>query len=290
MRAIAWTETFVESRALPLPSESLEARVAWGVASASVVLAIVALLPTLPLRAAAAAVGSAAALAVAPVYLRRASAFSAALATVGAAFWSIATVVLLSGLPWETGISWSQAGGVGRPTAWLFASTTLCFGVGVLSTGRLLVREGYRRGDLNERAYLPASALPVLSFAGFLVVALCPVGGAPVLAAAHNVASWAALGSFWFGIVGSVWLRGLSPALRSYSAVAAVLVFGTWLPNGLRFMRLIEARPISMLAMELVVFPLCFAWFCWLAWEWSAEDGIGLPIGEAREQLPPVRP
>jgi hypothetical protein len=86
------------------------------------------------------------------------------------------------------------------------------------------------------------------------------------------------VGSFWFGMVGSLWLRSLSRALRYYSAVAAVFVLGTWLPNGLRFLRLIDARPISMLVMELVVFPLCLVWFCWLAWEWSAEDAAAHSI------------
>ncbi len=243
----------------------------WGAGSLSVVLAAVALLPTLPLRAIAAVGGGVVALALAPVYLRKASAFSAALVTVGAAFLSIAAVVWLSGLPWETGISWSQAGGVGRPTAWLFSTTSLCFGTGVLAAGRLIAREGSRCGDLLGRAYVAASLLPVFSFVGFVVLALCPVGGARVLSVAHNVASWAALGAFWLGMVAAPWLRGLSPALRGYSAVAAALVFGTWLPNGLRFVGLIEARPISMLVMELVVFPLCAVWFCWIAAEWSAK-------------------
>jgi hypothetical protein len=234
-----------------------------------VTLALVALLPLLALRALAVAGGFSLAVTLAPTYLRRATPFSAAIVTVGAACSSTAVVIRLSGLPWATGISWSQAGGVGRPTALLFTTTSLCFGTGVLAAGRLILREGHRRGALRRRGYLLASTLPVTSFVGFLVVALCPVGGAPVLAAAHNIASWAALGSFWLGMVASPFLRGLSRALRYYSSAAAVLVFGTWLPNGLRFMGLIEARPISMLAMELVVFPLCFVWFCWLAWEWS---------------------
>ena len=257
-------------RTLPLPSESLEARAGWFAGWLSVTLAVIALLPTLPLRVVGAVAGAAASVALARPYLRRASAFSAALVTVGAAVVSTGTVIGLSGLPWRTGVSWSQAGGVGRPTAWLFAATSLCLGTGVLATGRLVIREGYRRGDLTERAYRFASLLPALSFAGFAVVALAPVGGAPILAAAHNIASWAALGSFWFGMIASARLRTLSRALRVFSAIATLLVFGTWLPNGLRFMRLITARPISMLAMELVVFPLCFIWFCWLAGEWSA--------------------
>lgn len=267
--------TGAERQASHLPTGSLEVRIAWYAGSLSVVLAVAALLPALPLRALAVVVGGAAALALAPLYLRRATVFSAALVTVGAALWSTATVIGLSGLPWRTGISWSRAGGVGQPSAWLFTTTCLCFGAGVLATGRLLVTEGRRRGDLNGHATWFASLLPVLSFAGFLVVALCPVGGAPILAAAHNIASWAALGSFFFGMVASLWVRGLSRALRYYSGVAAVLVFGTWLPNGLRFMRLITARPISMLVMEMVVFPLCLSWFCWLAWEWSTADGAG---------------
>lgn len=257
------------SRHLPGGLSPIEARTVWYAACLSVTLALVALLPSAPLRILACAAGGVLAATLSPIFLRRGTPFSAAVATVVAAACSTATVIWLSGLPWETGISWSQAGGIGRPTAWLFTSTSLCFGIGVLATGRLIVREGYRRGDLTSRGYLVASTLPALSFMGFVVVALCPVGGAPVLAAAHNVASWAALGSFWFGMVASAWLRGLSRTLRCYSAVAAVIVFGTWLPNGLRFMRLTEARPISMLVMELVVFPLCFVWFCWLAREWS---------------------
>ena len=261
----------MEPRGLPLASESWEARAAWYAAWLSVTLAAVALLPATPLRALAAVAGAVATIALAPRFLRRVTPFSASLVTVGSALVSVGTVIWLSGLPWKTGISWSQAGGVGRPTAWLFTTTALCFGTGVLATGRLMLREGRRRGDLGQRAYRLASLLPVISFAGFVVLALCPVGGDPVLAAAHNLASWAALGSFWAGMIASLWLRGVSRSLRTFSAVAAVVVFGTWLPNGLRFMRLYEGRPISMLVMEVVVFPLCFAWFCWLAWEWRGE-------------------
>ncbi len=244
---------------------------AWYAAWSSIVLAAVALLGSFAPRALAIAGGAGVAVALAPRYLRRATPFSASLLTVAAACCSTATVIWLSGLPWETGISWSQAGGVGRPTAWLFTTTSLCFGAGVLATGRLVVGAGRRRGDLRGRGYLLASALPVVSCLGFAVVAVCPVGGAPAVAAAHNLASWAALGSFWFGMAATAWLRGLSRALRVFSAVAAVIVFGTWLPNGMRFLGLTEARPISMLAMEVVVFPLCFVWFCWLAREWSGD-------------------
>jgi hypothetical protein len=261
----------VEPGTLPLPSESLETRVAWYAAWLSVVLAVMALMPTLPLRAFAAAAGAAAAVTIAPVYLRRASAFSSALITEAAVVFSGATVGRLSGLAWETGISWSRAGEVGKPSAWLFTTSALCFGVGVLATGRLIVREGHRRGDLTGRAYALASVLPALSFAGFMVVALSPVGGMPLLATAHNLASWVAVGAFWFGMVGTARLNVLPRVLRAYSAIAAVVVFGTWLPNGLYFMRFVETRPIPMLTMEQVITPLCFAWFCWLAWEWSAE-------------------
>jgi hypothetical protein len=197
------------------------------------------------------------------------SPFSAALLTVGFAAVAYGAVIYLSGLPWRTGISWSQAGRVGQPTAWLFSVTTLLYGAAVLATGRLMVRAGRSRGDLEPRAYAIASALPAVSLVGFVVVALCPVGGAPALAFAHNVASWAALGAFWLGMLLTPRLHRLPKALRYFSAVGAFVVFGMWLPNGLRFMRLITARPISMLAMEVVVFPLCLAWFCWLAWEWS---------------------
>jgi hypothetical protein len=251
------------------PSESLEIRVAWYIGALSVVLAAIALMPTLPLRALAAAAGAAATVIVSPFYLRRASAFSSAVVTVLAWLCSGTVVLSLSGLAWETGISWSRAGEAGKPSAWLFTTSALCFGVGVLATGRLIVREGRRLGSLDGRAYLVASLLPALSFAGFLVVALCPVGGDPRIAVAHNLASWAALGSFWCGMALSPLLRGLPRPLRYYSALAAVVVVGAWLPNGLYFMRLVTERPVSMLAMELVVFPLCFLWFCWLAWEWS---------------------
>ena len=261
----------MESRAFPLPSESFEARVAWYAACLSVVLAVVALLPSVPMRALALVAGTTLAAVLGPAYLRRASPLASVVVTVGAASLSTATVIWLSELPWETGISWSQAGGVGRPSAWLFTTTSLFFGVGVLATGRLVVQEGYRRGNLGRRGYGWASLLPVISCLGFAVVALFPVGGAPALAAAHNLASWAALGSFWVGMLATPWLRGVSRALRYFSAVATVLVLGAWLPNGLRFMRLIEARPISMLAMELVVFPLCFVWFGWLASEWTGD-------------------
>jgi len=252
------------------PGRPLEARVVWYAACASVTLALVALMPSWPLRVAAVIAGGAVALGLAGRFLKGATSFSAALATLGSATFSVATVIWLSGLPWETGISWSQAGGVGRPTAWLFATTSLCFGAGVLATGRLMLQAGLERGDLGRRSYLLASLLPVISCAGFVVLALCPVGGNPVLAAAHNLASWAALGSFWAGMIATAWLRGASRALRMYSAAAAVVVFATWLPNGLRFLRLYEGRPISMLLMEVVVFPLCFGWLVWLAWEWRA--------------------
>jgi len=256
----------------PPPIESLEARVAYCAACLSVTLAVAALLPSLALRALAIAAGTAAAFALAPRFLRRPTPFSAALLTVAAASISTATVISLSGLPWDTGISWSQAGSVGRPTAWLFTSMSLCFGTGVLASGRLMVAAGRRRGDLTPRAYRLASRLPMISFVGFLVLAISPVGAAPVLSFAHNVASWAALGAFWFGMLATPRLCGLPRALRYFSAGAATVVFGTWLPNGLRFMRLYEGRPISMLAMEVVVFPLCFGWFCWLAWEWSGQS------------------
>jgi len=252
---------------------SFEAGVAWYAAWLSLTLAAVSLAPTLAARLAAVALGGIAAVILAPGFLRAATPFSAALVTLASAFGSIATVVWLSGLPWETGISWSQAGGVGRPTARLFATTALCFGAGVLATGRLMLAEGLRRGDLTQRAYRVASALPIVSCLGFVVLALCPVGGDPRVAAAHNLASWAALGSFWVGMIATPWLRHAPRALRAFSAGSALVVFGTWLPNGLRFMRLYEGRPISMLLMEVVVFPLCFAWFGWLAWEWRGIVG-----------------
>jgi hypothetical protein len=258
-----------EGRRLQLSSESIEVRAVWFASCLSVTLALVALLPSLALRTPSVAAGVALAVTFAPAYRRRAMPFWAAMVTIGAACFSTATVLWLSGLPWETGISWSRAGEVGRPSAWLFTTTSLCFGLGVLAAGRLILREGYRRGAVRGRGYFLASALPVISFAGFLVVAFSPVGGAPALAVAHNIACVAALGCFWFAMVASPFVPGLSRVLRYYSSVAAVVVFGTWLPSGLRFMGLIEARPISMLAMELVVVPLCFVWFCWLAWEWS---------------------
>jgi len=262
------TDTAVEPQASP-PSSTLEPHAAYYAAALSVTLAATALLPTPLLRALAAAAGIALALALAPRFLRSATPFSAALLTVSAAVVSVGTVIYLSGLPWETGISWSQAGGVGRPTAWLFTTTSLCFGTGVLASGRLMLAAGRRRGDLTASAYRVASALPVISFVGFAIVAFFRVGGAPLSSAAHNIASWAAFGAFFFGMVGTPWLRTLPRALRHFSAGSAVVVFVTWLPNGLRFMRLYEGRPISMLAMEVVVFPLCLVWFCWLAREWS---------------------
>jgi len=161
---------------------------------------------------------------------------------------------------------------VGRPTAWLFTTTSLCFGTGVFASGSLMVAAGRRQGDLTPRAYRLARFLPGISFIGFVIVALAPIGRAPSLDFAHNLASWAALGAFWFGMLGTLGLPTLPRTLRYFSAGSAAVVFAMWLPNGLRFMRLITARPISMLAMEVVVFPLCLVWFCWLAQEWSRDE------------------
>ncbi len=250
-------------------SSALEARVVWFAGWTNVTLAAVALMPSWPLKVLPVAAGVALAAALARAYVRRATAFSAALVMVGSAFLSIATVIWLSGLPWRTGISWSQAGRIDRPTAWLFSTATLCLGMCALAAGRLVVRGGQERADLSERASRRAALLPRVSFAGFWIVAFTPVGAAPVTDAAHNVASWAALGAFWIGMLATPWLRRLPRSLRAYSAVTSAVVFFTWLPNGLRFLRLYSGRPISMLAMELVVFPACALWFCWLAHEWS---------------------
>ncbi len=254
-------------RVLSLPSESIKARAVWYAACLSVALALVALLPVLPLRALAVAAGVTLAVTLAPAYLRRATPFSAAIVTTGAAFCSMVAVTWLARLPFGSGIS--EAGGVGRPTAWLFNTTLLCLGIGVLATGRLILREGYRRGHLLRRGYLLASTLPVISFAAFLVIALCPIGGVPALANAHIIATWAALGAFWCGMVASLWLRGLSRPLKRYSSVAAVLLFITSVPDGLHRMHLSEANPIPMSVLEVGTFSLCFVWFCWLAREWS---------------------
>lgn len=263
--ALVYPQTPPSSRA------ATEAGIAWIAAWLNVAFALTALVASPLLGAIAFGVTLAGAAVITPAYVRRATPFSSAVLTVGGASVAVAVMIGLSDLPWGTGISWSQAGGVDQPNAWLFTTMSLCLGAGVLATGWLMAREGRRRGILDTRGHLFASVLPVLSCAGFLVLALCPVGGLPVLAAAHNIASWAALGAFWFGMVATPWLRGVARALRWFSAGAAVVVFGTWLPNGLRFMRLYEDRPVSMLAMELVVFPLCFLWFCWLAWEWSRD-------------------
>jgi hypothetical protein len=265
----------VESKVLPLLSEPTEARAAWYVAFVSVTLALVALLPSLPLRVLAVVAGVTLAVTLAPAYLRRATPFSAAAVTVGAAFCAMATVAWLARLPLGSGIS--EAGGVGRATAWLFDSTLFCLGIGVLATGRLIVREGYRRDDLLRRGYLPASALPVITAVCFLVIALCPIGGSAALARAHIIATWAALGSFWCAIVASWWLRGLSRPLRYYSSVAAVLIFVTSVPDGLRLVHLTKAVPFPMFVLEVGTFSLCLVWFCWLAREWSSDPTCRKP-------------
>jgi hypothetical protein len=257
----------VESGALPLLSEPIETRAVWYTAFLSVTLALVALLPSLPLRALAVTVGVTLAVALAPAYLRHATPFSAAILTSGAFFYSVGTAAWLASLPWERGFS--GTGDVGRPTAWLFDTTVLCVGMGVLATGRLMAREGSRRGDLSRRGYLLASTLPVISFAGCLVIAFCPGGGAPVLAKAHFIGTWTVLGSFWCGMVASTWLRGLSRPLRYYSLVAAVLAFGTSVPTGLYQLHLIGPPSLPMRVEELVHFSVYFVWFCWLAREWS---------------------
>jgi len=74
---------------------------------------------------------------------------------------------------------------------------------------------------------------------------------------------------------GTPWLSGTSRALRSYSAVAAVIVIATWLPNGLRFLGVTHSSPISTLYMELLVFPLSFVWLGWIAKEWGESSRVG---------------
>ncbi len=259
----------MERRALPLPSESLEARVAWYAAWLSVLLAAVALLPSSPLRVLVMLTGTTASVAVFSAYRRRATPVSSLVITVGAAFLSTATVIRLSGLPWPAGASFSQAGGVARPSAWLLTTTSWCLATGLLASGRLVVREGYRRGALRQRGYRVASLLPVVSFLGFLVVGAFQVGGSRAPALIHNLAAWMAMGAFWVGMLASPWLSSLSRALRYYSAGAAAVVFAVWLPCGLRFLGVTETSPVSTLQMELLVFALCFTWLGWLAREWS---------------------
>ncbi len=253
----------------PSRDTSVETVATWTASCLSVTLAAVSFAQSTLAGAAIAGVGASVFFALLPRFRRGLGPFRSAAATSGAAVCSTWVVIRQSGLPWDTGISWSQAGGIGRPTAWLFTTTALCFGVGVLATGRLLVREGRARDALRGTRYRIASVLPYASCAGFVVVAVFPVGGLPVFAASHNIASWVAVGSLWLGMLGTPWLAGVSRHLRYFSAAGALVVFFTWLPNGLRFMRLITARPISMLAMELVVFPLCLVWLCWIAWEWN---------------------
>jgi hypothetical protein len=259
----------MESGARPLPSESLETRVAWYAACLSVILAGAASMPTTGARVAAFTAGAVLSAPLAAIYLRRATPFSAVVATVLAAFIATATVVRLSGLALSDGLSCSQAGGAGKPSAWLLTSSSWCLAVGLLATGRLVIREGYRAGSVGERARRAASLLPVLAFLGFLVVGACQVGADRSLAVTHNVAAVAAMGSFWLGMIGTAWLSGISRALRLYSALAAVVVFSAWLPTGLRFLGLIERSPIATLHMELLAFALSFLWLGWLAREWD---------------------
>jgi hypothetical protein len=221
------------------------------------------------LRVLALVAGAIASLVLFSAYRRRATPVSSLLITVGAAFLSTATVIRLSGLPWPAGASFSQAGGVARPSAWLLTTTSWCLAAGLLATGRLIVREGYRRGALERRGYRVASLLPVISFLGFLVVGAFQVGGTRAPAVVHNLAAWIAMGAFWVGMLASPWLPSLSRALRYYSAAAAVVVFAVWLPCGLRFLGITETSPISTLQMELLVFALCFTWLGWLAREWG---------------------
>jgi len=184
----------------------------------------------------------------------------------------MAAVTQLSELSWRTGVSLSQAGGAQRPGAWLLSSTSWCFGVGVLATGRLVVREGYRRGYLTARGYRLGSLLPVLAFAGFAIVGVLQVGATHAFSLLHNLAAWSACGAFWVGMLATPWLRGIPRALRIFSIVAAVLVLATWLPTGLRFLEITRTSPISTLHMELLVFPLMFVWLGWLARSWDARE------------------
>jgi len=263
----------VKSQALPLPSQSPEARVAWYAAGLSVSLAAAALPTPAPLRVLALLVGATLAVVLSPAYFRRATPLSSVVVTVGAAFLSTTTLVWLSRLPWRAGLSFSQAGGTERPSAWLLTTTSWCFAVGLLATGRLVVREGRRGGYLGPRGYWVASLLPIISCLGFVLVGAFQVGGDRAPAMVHNLAAWAAMGSFWAGMLASSRLPGITRALRYYSLVAAVIVIATWLPNGLRFLRVTQTSPISTLYMELLVFPLSFVWFGWLAREWSGKRG-----------------
>ncbi len=230
--------------------------------------------------------------ALAPAYLRRASAFSAVLVTVGGAFLSTATVIRLSGLPWRSWGSLSQAGGAEKPSAWLLTTAALCFGLGLLATGRLVVRDGSETGQLRQRGRTIASTLPVVAFAGFVVVGVCQVGGIRGLSLAHNVAAWAAMSAFWVGMLATPSLPGVSRALRSYSAIAAVVVFVAWLPSGLHFLGIVETLPISTLYMELLVFPLCLVWLGWLGWAWGEQgrdSGTAAQRTAAKARLGPRR-
>jgi len=261
----------VDPQTLPLPAESLEARLAWFAAWLSVMFTAIAVADSRPLRAIAIAVCFGMSVALVRGYLRRATPLLCVLTTLGAGVVSTVTMVWLSGIPLSAGKSFSQSGGSERPMAWLLTTTSWCLAAGILASGRLVLQAGYRREALTRRGYLAASVLPMLSFLGFLVVGTFQVGGSRALALAHNWAAWAAMGAFWFGMLATPWLRSVSRPLRYYSTVASLFVFGTWLPCGLKFLGFTKSSPISTLHMELVVFTLCFTWFVWLAWEWGAK-------------------
>jgi len=259
----------VHTREAWLKAGPWEIRVAWFAAMLSVVLAAIALLPTSLTRLLAAALGVVATIALTPGYLRRATPATSVAVTVAAAVVSTTVLVRLSGVPWSSGASFSQSGGAERPMAWLLTSTSWCLASGLLASGRLVAQGGRRRGALGTWGYRVAIGLSAVSFLGFVVVGVFPVGASRAYALTHNWAAWAAMGAFWAGMLATPWLSGVSRSLKYFSAVGSVLVFGTWLPCGLRFLGFTKTSPISTLHMELVVFTLCFTWLGWLAHEWG---------------------
>jgi hypothetical protein len=242
--------------------------VAWFVACLSILLAVVAFLPSLPLRLLVVLAGLGLATSVAPAWLQRATPASTVVITVVAAALSMAGVMLISKASLASGLAVSRAGEVGRPGQWLFTSACWCLAAGLLSTGRLVLREGYRTAHLGLRACRAASLLLVLSALAWVIVGAIPLGLGRDLDAVHMNAAIVAMGAFWVGMVATSWDRGLSRRLRRFSETAAVLVILIWLPTELKILGVIVNSPVETLYMQAMVTILSAVWLGWLAREW----------------------
>lgn len=252
---------------------SLGVCISWCAACLSLSLAASAFAMPTVYRIAIVLTGVVSAVVILPLYLRYATPVTAVAVTASAALLTTLVATSVSGFAWASGKSWSTTGVEGSPSAWLFTGMSWCLAIGLLSTGLILAREGYRSGHLGKRGYTIMVFMSTVSFLGFTVVGTFPVGSTPFISVIHNIAGVAAMGPFWIGMVASIrTLPKLSDRLRTYSAVAAVLVQLAWLPTAFRFIGLTDGSFVSTLRMELVVVPLCFVWVAWLAYDWSSTD------------------